>query len=50
MSSSGIKDILKAQIPAKQAAMKKLKETYGDKSLGNVTVDQVPPFFCPPIL
>lgn len=36
----GIKEILKGQIPAKQAALKKLKEKYGNKSLGEVTVDQ----------
>lgn len=38
--SSGIKEILKAQIPAKQEAMKKLKKEYGHMSLGEVTVDQ----------
>lgn len=41
MSSQGLHDILKAQIPVKQAALKKLKETYGSMSLGEVTVDQV---------
>jgi citrate synthase len=42
MSSGGksLKEILKAQIPAKQAALKDLKAKYGDKSLGEVTVDQ----------
>ncbi|CAM9423424.1 unnamed protein product [Ectocarpus fasciculatus] len=40
MSSQGLHDILKAQIPVKQAALKKLKETYGSMSLGEVTVDQ----------
>ncbi len=35
-----MKDILKAQIPAKQEALKKLKAEYGNKSLGEVTVDQ----------
>jgi hypothetical protein len=34
-------DILEAQIPIKQAALKKLKEKYGNMSLGEVTVDQV---------
>jgi citrate synthase len=31
---------LKEQIPTKQAALKKLKETHGHKSLGEVTVEQ----------
>jgi len=39
-NSSGLKEILKAQIPAKQEAMKKLKKDYGHLSLGEVTVDQ----------
>lgn len=39
-NASGIKEILKAQIPAKQEAMKKLKKDYGHLSLGEVTVDQ----------
>ena len=29
-----------AQIPKKQAALKELKEKYGDKVLGEVTVEQ----------
>jgi hypothetical protein len=32
---------LKDQIPAKQAALKKLKADYGHRSLGEVTVEQV---------
>jgi len=42
MSSGGksLKEILKAQIPVKQAAMKELKAKYGNMSLGEVTVDQ----------
>jgi citrate synthase len=39
-STKSLKDILKAQIPAKQEALKKLKAEYGNKSLGEVTVDQ----------
>eukprot|EP01006_Ploeotia_vitrea_P010901 TRINITY_DN28817_c0_g1_i1.p1 TRINITY_DN28817_c0_g1~~TRINITY_DN28817_c0_g1_i1.p1 ORF type:complete len:461 (-),score=-4.98 TRINITY_DN28817_c0_g1_i1:131-1513(-) len=39
-SANSLKNVLKEQIPAKQAALKKLKEEYGAKSLGNVTVDQ----------
>jgi citrate synthase len=35
-----LKETLKEQIPAKQAALKKLKETYGNRSLGEVTVEQ----------
>jgi citrate synthase len=35
-----LKEILRDQIPAKQAAMKKLKADYGHMSLGEVTVDQ----------
>ena len=35
-----MKDILKDQIPAKQAALKKLKTDFGHLSLGEVTVDQ----------
>ena len=38
--NSGLKEILKAQLPAKQEAMKKLKKDYGHLSLGEVTVDQ----------
>ena len=33
-------EVLANQIPAKQAELKELKEKYGDKVLGNVTVDQ----------
>jgi citrate synthase len=40
MSSKSLKEILRDQIPAKQAAMKKLKADYGHMSLGEVTVDQ----------
>jgi citrate synthase len=43
MSSTGgksLKEILKAQIPAKAAALKEIKEKYGNMSLGEVTVDQ----------
>jgi hypothetical protein len=32
---------LAAQIPEKQAALKSLKAKYGNRSLGEVTVDQV---------
>ena len=35
-----LKEVLTAQVPKKQAAMKELKAKYGDKSLGEVTVDQ----------
>jgi citrate synthase len=35
-----LREILRDQIPAKQAALKKLKADYGDFSLGEVTVDQ----------
>jgi len=38
--SCGLKEILAAQLPAKQAALKDLKTKYGDVSLGEVTVDQ----------
>eukprot|EP01038_Epipyxis_sp_PR26KG_P010599 gene10599-14239_t len=38
--SKSLKDILRDQIPAKQEALKKLKKEYGDRSLGEVTVDQ----------
>ncbi|KAJ1393182.1 citrate synthase-like protein, partial [Ochromonadaceae sp. CCMP2298] len=40
MSSKSLKEVLRDQIPAKQAAMKKLKADYGHMSLGEVTVDQ----------
>lgn len=40
MSGHSIKEVLKAQIPAKQEALKKLKKDYGHKSLGEVTVEQ----------
>jgi citrate synthase len=39
-SACGLKDILAAQLPAKQAALKDLKTKYGNVSLGEVTVDQ----------
>jgi citrate synthase len=38
--SCGLKEILAAQLPAKQAALKDLKTKYGNVSLGEVTVDQ----------
>ena len=41
----GLKEILAAQLPAKQAALKDLKTKYGNVSLGEVTVDQVVYFF-----
>ena len=40
LSSKSLKDILKDQIPAKQEALKQLKLQYGNRSLGEVTVDQ----------
>ena len=40
MSTKSLKEVLKAQIPAKQEALKKLKKEYGHRSLGEVTVDQ----------
>jgi len=40
MASKSLRDTLKDQIPAKQEALKNLKKLYGDKSLGEVTVDQ----------
>ena len=40
-ASQDLKDVLFAQIPAKQAALKDLKAKYGKVSLGEVTVDQV---------
>jgi len=40
LSTKSLKDILRDQIPGKQEALKKLKAEYGDKSLGEVTVDQ----------
>lgn len=39
-STQGLHEILKNQIPVKQAAIKELKEKYGSMSLGEVTVDQ----------
>jgi len=39
-SGSELRDILFAQIPEKQARLKKLKVEHGSKSLGEVTVDQ----------
>jgi len=38
--ASSLKAVLEAQIPAKQAYMKKLKTEHGSKSLGEVTVEQ----------
>ena len=40
LSVKSLKEVLAAQIPGKQEALKKLKKEYGDKSLGEVTVDQ----------
>ena len=40
MTEPTLKDVLTEQVPVKQAAMKELKAKYGDKSLGEVTVDQ----------
>lgn len=40
LSTKSLKEVLRDQIPAKQAALKKLKQTYGNRSLGDVTVDQ----------
>jgi citrate synthase len=39
-SEPTLKEILAAQIPKKQAALKELKEKYGNKVLGEVTVEQ----------
>ena len=39
-SVTSLKDVLAAQIPGKQAELKRLKTEHGDKSLGEVTVDQ----------
>ena len=39
-SEPSLKEVLKSQIPIKQAELKELKSKYGDKSLGSVTVDQ----------
>ncbi|ETV94833.1 citrate (Si)-synthase, eukaryotic [Aphanomyces invadans] len=39
-SSTSLYDVLKEQIPRRQEALKKLKAEHGNKSLGNVTVDQ----------
>lgn len=39
-SQKTLKQTLEAQIPVKQAALKKLKQEYGHLSLGNVTVEQ----------
>lgn len=39
-SATTLKEVLKAQIPARQEALKKLKTDHGSKSLGHVTVDQ----------
>lgn len=40
LSQKSLKEVLKEQIPGKQEALKKLKKDYGDKVLGEVTVDQ----------
>ena len=40
LSAKSLKEVLRDQIPAKQEALKKLKKEYGDRSLGEVTVDQ----------
>jgi citrate synthase len=39
-SLNTLKDVLAAQIPGKQADLLKLKKEHGDKSLGEVTIDQ----------
>lgn len=39
-STMSLKETLASQIPAKQAQMKELKAKYGNRSLGEVTVDQ----------
>jgi hypothetical protein len=39
--TQGLRDTLFAQIPARQAALKDLKDKYGKVSLGEVTVEQV---------
>jgi len=39
-SVKSLQEVLRDQIPAKAEALKKLKATYGDKVLGEVTVDQ----------
>ena len=39
-SAKSLKEVLREQIPAKQAALKQLKDTYGKRSLGDVTVEQ----------
>lgn len=39
-SAKSLKEVLKEQIPAKQAALKALKAKYGDRTIGEVTVDQ----------
>jgi citrate synthase len=40
LSIQSLKETLKDQIPSKQEALKKLKAEYGDKIIGQVTVDQ----------
>lgn len=40
LSVKTLQEVLKDQIPGKQAAMKALKAEYGDKVIGEVTVDQ----------
>lgn len=39
-TTTSLLDELKEQVPKRQAALKELKAKYGDKSLGEVTVDQ----------
>lgn len=39
-TSTNIKEVLRSQIPAKQEELKQIKDKYGDKILGKVTVDQ----------
>lgn len=39
-STKSLKEVLAAQIPRKQAELKDLKSQYGEKVIGNVTVDQ----------
>jgi len=41
ISTSGLKEILAAQIPEKQAYLKQLKKEHGTKVVGEVTVNQV---------
>jgi citrate synthase len=39
-ATKSLHDTLKGQIPAKQEALKQLKNKYGDRVLGEVTVEQ----------